>query len=185
MPIALLVAVGFGALVGLFNATIVTKAGVNALVATLGTGSVLIGMNYIITSGRPLAITYLSFLIHRPWQGLVRHPQPGGHHGHRLPDLMDHPQPYGRGFPDAGRGRNAEAARMSGILNDRVKMLAYAISGMCAALAGMLLSSRLGSGQVAAGDGYRSTPSLPASWARPCCAMGSSTSWVRSSVRSR
>ena len=53
MPIALLVAIGFGALVGLFNATVVTKAGVNALVATLGTGSVLIGMNYIITSGRP------------------------------------------------------------------------------------------------------------------------------------
>jgi ribose transport system permease protein len=51
-------------------------------------------------------------------------------------------------------GGNPEAARMSGILNDRVKLIAFSITGTTAALTGMLLASRLGSGQVTAGEGY-------------------------------
>ena len=51
-------------------------------------------------------------------------------------------------------GGNPEAARMSGILNDRVKLIAFGISGATAALTGILLASRLGSGQVTAGEGF-------------------------------
>ena len=154
VPLALLVAVGFGALVGLFNATIVTKAGVNALVATLGTGSVLIGMNYIITSGRPLAITdpfFSSIALGKVFFGIPNLVVIMALVYAILWVILNRTDV---GFQMQAVGGNPEAARMSGILNDRVKMLAYAISGMCAALAGMLLSSRLGSGQVAAGDGY-------------------------------
>ena len=152
--LALLIAVGFGALVGLFNATIVTKAGVNALVATLGTGSVLIGMNYIITSGRPLAITdsfFSSIALGKVVFGIPNLVVIMAVVYLVLWVILNRTDV---GFQMQAVGGNPEAARMSGILNDRVKMLAFAISGMCAALAGMLLSSRLGSGQVAAGDGY-------------------------------
>ena len=43
-------------------------------------------------------------------------------------------------------GGNATAARLAGINVDRVKILGFVISGMCAALTGILLASRLGNG---------------------------------------
>jgi len=51
-------------------------------------------------------------------------------------------------------GGNIEAARLSGIRVDRVKMFAFATAGVCAAITGTLLSSLLGSGTLAAADGY-------------------------------
>jgi ribose transport system permease protein len=51
-------------------------------------------------------------------------------------------------------GSNIEAARLSGIRVDRIKMFAFATAGFCAALTGILLSSLLGSGTLAAADGY-------------------------------
>src|SRR5690606_40216661 len=51
-------------------------------------------------------------------------------------------------------GGNPEAARLSGIRVDRVKIIAFATAGVCAALTGTLLSATLGSGTLAAADGY-------------------------------
>ena len=51
-------------------------------------------------------------------------------------------------------GGNAEAARLSGIRVHRVKILAYVISGLTAALTAILLASLLGSGTSSAADAY-------------------------------
>ena len=51
-------------------------------------------------------------------------------------------------------GGNPAAARLAGISVDRIKILGFVISGMCAALTGMLLASRLGSGTTSAADSY-------------------------------
>ena len=51
-------------------------------------------------------------------------------------------------------GSNIEAARLSGIRVDRTKMFAFATAVFCAALTGVLLTSLLGSGTLAAADGY-------------------------------
>ncbi|MFC7591480.1 ABC transporter permease [Nonomuraea antimicrobica] len=51
-------------------------------------------------------------------------------------------------------GGNAEAARLAGIRVARYRALAYAVSGVCAAVAGILLTARLGRGDVGAGDPY-------------------------------
>jgi ribose/xylose/arabinose/galactoside ABC-type transport system permease subunit len=51
-------------------------------------------------------------------------------------------------------GGNKEAARLSGIPTDRVIISAYVISGGLAALSGMLLASRMNSGQPNAGLMY-------------------------------
>lgn len=51
-------------------------------------------------------------------------------------------------------GGNEEAARMLGVRVERVKVLAYAISGALAGLSGALLASHLDSGLSAAGTGY-------------------------------
>ncbi len=50
-------------------------------------------------------------------------------------------------------GGNEETARLAGVPVDRVKLLTYAISGMLAALAGILLTARLYSAQPSIGLG--------------------------------
>jgi glyoxylase-like metal-dependent hydrolase (beta-lactamase superfamily II) len=51
-------------------------------------------------------------------------------------------------------GGNPVAARLAGIGVDRIKILGFIISGVCAALTGTLLASRLGSGTTSAADSY-------------------------------
>ncbi len=51
-------------------------------------------------------------------------------------------------------GGNEEAARLSGVNITKVKLSVYSLSALMASLAGILLASRLGSGQPNAGDGY-------------------------------
>ena len=50
-------------------------------------------------------------------------------------------------------GGNEEAARLSGVPVRRVKTLVYVIGGATAGLAGVILASRLGSGQAASSEG--------------------------------
>ena len=185
VPSALLVAIGFEALVGLFNATVVTKAGVNALVATLGTGSVLIGMNYIITSGRPLAITdpfFSSIALGKVFFGIPNLVVIMAIVYVVLWIILNRTDV---GFQMQAVGGNAEAARMSGNLNR---------PGQDAGLRDLRDVRRTG-GHAAlrttrqrSGCGWRwrtrSMPSRLASSVRRSCAMASSTSWARSSVRS-
>jgi ribose transport system permease protein len=51
-------------------------------------------------------------------------------------------------------GGNEEAARLSGVNIALHKNVIYAISGLCAAIAGIILTARLGSAQPIAGVGY-------------------------------
>jgi len=51
-------------------------------------------------------------------------------------------------------GDNPIAARLAGIPNDRIVTLVYALSGLCAALAGLVLIARLDSAQPVLGQGY-------------------------------
>jgi ribose transport system permease protein len=51
-------------------------------------------------------------------------------------------------------GGNEEAVRLSGVRASRFKLLVYSISGLTAAIAGLVLSSRLMSGQPNAGVGF-------------------------------
>ncbi|WP_410984762.1 ABC transporter permease [Bacillus cereus] len=56
---------------------------------------------------------------------------------------------YGRFFYMTGGNR--EAARLAGIPTDRYRLYAYMISGLFASIGGIILSSRIGTGQVSAG----------------------------------
>ena len=51
-------------------------------------------------------------------------------------------------------GGNEEAARLAGISYKKVRYIAYAVAGVCAALAGIIYSGRVNSGQPTAGNGY-------------------------------
>ena len=56
---------------------------------------------------------------------------------------------YGRFFYMTGGNR--EAARLAGIPTDRYRVYAYMISGLLASIGGIILCSRVGTGQVSAG----------------------------------
>ena len=51
-------------------------------------------------------------------------------------------------------GSNAEAARLSGVKVERVKMFVYIVSGILSAMAGILLTARTSAAEVAAADGW-------------------------------
>lgn len=153
LPIAILVTLIVGAIIGMVNGLLVTKAGVNAVVATLGVGTVLIGLSFGYTAGSPIIsvpteFTYLTLSkmagIQNPiwfmililavlWVILNRTPV-----GQRMQAV----------------GANKNAARLAGVRTDRAKITAFVIGGICAAITGVLLASLLGSGTVSAGDGY-------------------------------
>ena len=51
-------------------------------------------------------------------------------------------------------GGNLQAARLAGVRTDRVLIVAYAISGMLAALGGLVLGARSGNADNVMGNGY-------------------------------
>ena len=51
-------------------------------------------------------------------------------------------------------GGNESATALSGININRVKLFVFAVSGLLAALAGLIVTARLGSAQPTAGSGY-------------------------------
>jgi ribose transport system permease protein len=65
--------------------------------------------------------------------------------------LLLHRTTYGRYMYAAGG--NAEAARLSGVRVDLVKASTYAISGLCAGIGGMIVASRVNTGQADSGVG--------------------------------
>ena len=54
IPVAIIVVIGVGALIGLVNGLIVTKARVNSVIATLGMGTIIVGLNFAYSSGVPI-----------------------------------------------------------------------------------------------------------------------------------
>ena len=53
-----------------------------------------------------------------------------------------------------GVGSGEEVCRLSGINVKKIKYFVYIINGILSAFAGIILTSRLNSGQPRAGDGY-------------------------------
>lgn len=148
---AVIVTAALGLVVGLVNGLIVTAAGVNPLVATLGTMSVARGVALVLTEGFSIANLPASF----GWAGkaeilglpamfwiMVAIVATGDLCMRHLAFLR---QAY-------FIGANERAARLSGMPVDRVKIVAFIVTATLASIAGMLLASRLMSGTPTAGN---------------------------------
>ncbi|MAY63907.1 MAG: ABC transporter permease [Rhizobiales bacterium] len=144
-------AIGIG--LGLINGTLVTKIRINAVIATLGLGTMLTGIGYSysafpIATGIPREFTSIA---------LTRQfgvPNPVFFMAGILLILWIILNKTDIGQKMQAVGSNIEAARLSGIRVDRIKMFAFATAGFCSAITGTLLSSLLGSGTLGVGDGY-------------------------------
>jgi ribose transport system permease protein len=158
MPLAILAAIVAGGIVGIVNGFFVTKVGVNALVATLGTGSVLIGINYLISSGAPIAVAadYPSFLEISigNWLGI---PRPIFYMAAAtvLLWVMLNKTDFGRNV--RAIGGNSEAAMLSGVNVSVVTTATFVVAGCCASITGILLACTVGGGQPTGGDNYTLT----------------------------
>src|ERR1700720_3098915 len=54
IPIAIVIVLALGALIGLVNGLIVTKLRVNSVIATLGVGTIIVGLAFAYSSGVPI-----------------------------------------------------------------------------------------------------------------------------------
>ncbi|SHE81885.1 ribose transport system permease protein [Kaistia soli DSM 19436] len=155
IPLAIVIVIALGALIGLVNGVIVTKAKVNSVIATLGVGTILTGLAFAYSAGVPIvagvpeAFLQLSlgrWLFGIPNNIVIMAVVLGG-----LWILVER---TALGQEIQAVGGNPAAARLAGINVDRIKILGFVVSGMCAALTGILLASRLGSGTTSAADSY-------------------------------
>ena len=135
---AFLAVMAVGAAIGLVNGVCTTKIGLPPLIVTLVISNVVSRLQYVLTEGRPFGFPsplFIQSIIYRFF-------------GH-IPSLVLYALIF---FPLVfyilnrsrfGRqlylvGNNAEAARLSGIHVNKIKVLSYVFSGMLAAFAGML-----------------------------------------------
>lgn len=156
MPVWLAIALVLlaGAAIGLFNGVIVTRARVNALIATLGSGTVLVGINFGYAAGVPISNGLPNGFLNIATDKFIGIPVLVWIMLGVLVVLWTLLNQTDIGRRIQAVGGNQEAARLSGIRVERVKTVAFVVSGVCAALTGILLASRLGSGDSSAGDGY-------------------------------
>ncbi|MGV8989501.1 MAG: ABC transporter permease [Cypionkella sp.] len=155
IPLAIALVVAAGALIGLINGFIVTKMQVNSVIATLGTGTIITGLAFAYSAGVPIVAgvpeSFLQLSLGRWLWGIPNNIVVmvlvlGG--------LWVLVEKTALGQEIQAVGGNASAARLAGINVDRVKILGFVIAGMCSAMTGILLASRLGSGTASAADSY-------------------------------
>ena len=155
IPLAVAVVVALGGFVGAANGLIVTKLRVNSVIATLGVGTILVGLAFAYSSGVPIVAgvpeDFLQLALGRWLFGI---PNPIIVMALVVLALWVLVERTAIGQEIQAVGGNQAAARLAGISVDRIKILAFVISGMCAALTGALLASRLGSGTTSAADSY-------------------------------
>jgi ribose transport system permease protein len=157
LPIALAIVIvlALGALIGMVNGLIVTKLRVNSVIATLGVGTIIVGLAFAYSSGVPIVAGvpegFLQLSLGRSLFGI---PNPIIIMAVVVVGLWVLVERTAIGQEIQAVGGNPIAARLAGINVDRIKILGFVISAVCAALTGALLASRLGSGTTNAADSY-------------------------------
>lgn len=153
IPLAIAGALSFGALIGLVNGLLVTRGRMEPIIATLATMIAVRSIIYFMTDGAPL------------FEGIP--PEFNAIAQGRVGDVpngvffliiafaaayvvLNHTR-YGRSIYAVGGSE--ETAGLFGIKVDRVKTSVYVVSGLLAAVAGVISSSRLGIGDPNAGIG--------------------------------
>lgn len=153
MVLGILAGLLVGLVCGLINGVLIAKVKLPDFIVTLGTMSIYRGAALIYTNGQPiysvddrfraifagelagiptpvlfaLAIAFIAFLV-------VRYTSLGEH--------------------IIAVGGNEEAARLSGVDIEKVKISVYAISGVLASIAGFVLVARIGAAEPIGGNGF-------------------------------
>jgi ribose/xylose/arabinose/galactoside ABC-type transport system permease subunit len=153
VPVAFLIGTLTGTLVGIVNAVLVLPFGINSVIATIGMLYIVRGSVQLLTGG------------------VAVYGVPEDYTTFGNGDILGLPNPiwvllgavavfyFLERFTLVGRysvavGSNPEASRLSGVPGRQIQALLFVLTGTMAGLAGVLLSSRLRSGQVNVGVGF-------------------------------
>ncbi|HLZ64448.1 MAG TPA: ABC transporter permease [Ktedonosporobacter sp.] len=145
----IIIALGVGALAGLFNGLLVTRLGLPSLVVTLGTLALYRGLAFVILGSQAVSNfpgAYTNFGIGDvpgtliPWTFVVFVLLA------LLFIVMLHRSWLGRQI--YAIGNNKEAARFAGIRVQRVKLWLFILSGLLSALAGIVFTARVASARA-------------------------------------
>lgn len=153
MEVGLAAGLATGALAGLVNGLVAIRLGIPAFIATLGMLYIARGFNYLLCKGypiypipdqltafgkaEPLGVSWAFVIL----VAVVI-----------IADFCLRKTVFGRKV--MATGGNAEVARIAGISTNAVKINCYVLTGMLAALAGMLLMAQLNVGQPEIGTGW-------------------------------
>jgi ribose transport system permease protein len=146
-----------GSGLGFVNGIAVCYGRVNSFIATLASSIVMTGIATVVTNGQVVSTTHLSFSgLSEPttlaqitvptwmWLGVTV-----------ITGLLLYRTTFGRGIYAVGG--NADAARLSGLRTNGIRIAVFMISGACAALAGIALCSRTLSAEATTGSGLQLT----------------------------
>ena len=154
-PVAVPIFIGLvaGLALGAFNGVVITKSKVPPFIVTLGTMTIGRGLALILSKGRPISNLSDSFnfigggnLFGIPFPIVVLIL------AFMVCSVILNKTILGRYIYAVGG--NEQAARASGIRVNNVKMWVYTICGLLSAMGGILLTSRITTGQPNAGAGF-------------------------------
>jgi ribose transport system permease protein len=148
VAVPLAVAAGLG--IGLLNGFLVTVVGVNALITTLGTLAIFRGLTLVIGEGQNIIVEDFAWATERPFLDIPVTALAFAALAVVFLLVM-RLTVYGRKM--YAIGANPVAARLVGIRVNRSLFLAFLLSGMCMAIAGLLATSQLGSTSGTTGSG--------------------------------
>jgi ribose transport system permease protein len=139
-----------GALIGLLNGLLVTRAGINSLIATLGMMAILRGVAMVSTGAVSIQAKVPDFVnIGTGHLGPVPVPVLLAAVLFAAVYFVLHHTPFGRYVYAVGSNR--DAAELAGLPVARIKVAVFMLGGVLAALSAFVLASRLNSGQPNAG----------------------------------
>jgi rhamnose transport system permease protein len=158
LELIMVICLAVGALCGAFNGALVTWLGLPSLAVTIGTLALFRGLAFVVIGDEsvtdfPTGYTDLAF---------------GNFAGTFIPNTMIlfavlaiafgvllHATPFGRSV--YAIGANEEAARFSGLSVRRIKLTLFILSGIVAALAGIVISLRNSTAAANVGQGFELT----------------------------
>jgi len=142
-----------GGVVGLVNGVVISKLKINALITTLATMQIVRGLCFIVSGGPAVGIFVPSFYILGTGR-FLKIPNPVWitvlvfiMFGFLLNKTI-----YGRNT--LAIGGNSEASYLAGIAVDRIKIVIFTVQGLMAGFAGVILASRMTSGQPNTSIGF-------------------------------
>lgn len=142
-----------GGVVGLVNGIVIAKIQINALITTLATMQIVRGLGFIVSGGIAVGISNerfftlgmgMPFGIPNPvWIAIICF---------ILFGILLNKTRFGRHTLAIGGGK--EAVRLAGVAVDRVKIIIFTLQGLMAGFAGVVLASRMTSGQPNSSVGF-------------------------------
>ncbi|GLU30805.1 L-arabinose ABC transporter permease AraH [Trinickia caryophylli] len=151
--LAILAAVAAGAVIGFVNGAVIAYLRINALITTLATMEIVRGLGFIVSHGQAVGVSSDTFIalggftlagVSLPiWVTLVCFIVFG---------VLLNQTVYGRNT--LAIGGNPEASRLAGINVERTRVIIFLVQGAVTALAGVILASRITSGQPNAAQGF-------------------------------